>query len=114
MDYSTTYYKNNFLNQVIVRVDFVQFILNNVVFDHVIEKEILKVFPRRGKDRAMRSIYLLLVRLSGLRAGTGYGFSGKHQQLCRAVVYARRHAVSEYSARGGVRTQARRRRKRSH
>ena len=36
MDHSTTYYKNNFLNQVIVRVDFVQFILNNVVFDHVI------------------------------------------------------------------------------
>lgn len=54
MDYSTTYYKNNFLNQVIVRVDFVQFILNNVVFDHVIEKEILKVFPRRGKDQIIR------------------------------------------------------------
>ena len=38
MDYSSICYKNNFLNQVIVRVDFFQFIQTNMVFDEIIEK----------------------------------------------------------------------------
>ena len=54
MDYSSICYKNNFLNQVIVRVDFFQFIQTNMVFDEIIEKEILKIFPRRGKDQIIR------------------------------------------------------------
>ena len=37
MNYSSICYKNNFLNQVIVRVDFVQFIQTDMVFDEIIE-----------------------------------------------------------------------------
>lgn len=54
LEYSSVYYKNSFLNQVIVRIDFVQFIQTNMVFDESIEKEILKIFPRRGKDQIIR------------------------------------------------------------
>lgn len=51
LEYSSVCYKNSFLNQVIVRVDFVQFIQTNMVFDENIEEEILKIFSRRGKDQ---------------------------------------------------------------
>lgn len=34
--------------------DFAQFIQTNMVFDENIEKEILKIFPRRGKDQIIR------------------------------------------------------------
>ena len=54
LEYSSVCYKNSFLNQVIVRVDFDQFIQTNMVFDAYIEKEILKIFPRRGKDQIIR------------------------------------------------------------
>ena len=61
-EYSSVRYKNCFLRQVIVRVDFSQFIQTNMVFDENIEKEILKTFPRRGKDQIIRfnSINLVL------------------------------------------------------
>ena len=42
LEYSSVCYKNSFLTQVIVRVDFAQFIQTNMVFDENIEKEILK------------------------------------------------------------------------
>ena len=54
LEYSSVCYKNSFLTQVIVRVDFAQFIQTNMVFDENIEKEILKIFPRRGKDQIIR------------------------------------------------------------
>lgn len=54
LNYSSICYKNSFLNQVIVRVDFAQFIPTNMVFDEIIEKEILKTFPLRGKDQIIR------------------------------------------------------------
>ena len=53
-EYSAICYKNSFLNQVIIRVDFLQFVPTNMVFSDVIEKEILKIFPRRGKDQIIR------------------------------------------------------------
>lgn len=53
-DYSAICYKNSFLNQVIVRVDFLQFIPTNMVFCDSIEKEIIRIFPRRGKDQIIR------------------------------------------------------------
>lgn len=53
-EYSSICYKNSFLKQVIVRVDFTQFIQTNIVFDANIEKEILKIFPRRGKNQIIR------------------------------------------------------------
>ena len=38
LEYSSVCYKNSFLTQVIVRVDFAQFIQTNMVFDENIEK----------------------------------------------------------------------------
>lgn len=54
VEYSSLCYRNSFLNQVIVRIDFLQFVPTNMTFDESIEKEILKVFPRRGKDQIIR------------------------------------------------------------
>lgn len=50
-DYSSTCYRKSFLNQVIVRIDFFGFVQSVNAFDESIEKEILKIFPRRGKDQ---------------------------------------------------------------
>lgn len=47
-------YKNNFLSQVVVRIDFLQFIPNESAFSADIEKSILKVFSRKGKDQIIR------------------------------------------------------------
>lgn len=53
-DYSSICYRNSFLNQVIVRIDFLQFVPTNMTFSEFIEKEILRIFPRRGKDQIIR------------------------------------------------------------
>lgn len=53
-EYSSVYYKNSFLSQVIVRVDFIQYVTTPMVFNESIEREILKIFPRRGKDQIIR------------------------------------------------------------
>ena len=53
-DYSTTCYRNSFLSQVIVRIDFLGFVQNSSAFEESIEKEILRIFPRRGKDQIIR------------------------------------------------------------
>jgi len=53
-DYSDVCYKNSFLSTVIVRIDFLQFVKNEIAFQSDIEKEILKIFPKRGKDQIIR------------------------------------------------------------
>lgn len=53
-DYSSISYRNNFLNQVIIRADFLQFVPTSMAFSDSVEKEILKNFPRRGKDQIIR------------------------------------------------------------
>lgn len=53
-DYSSICYKNSFLKQVIVRIDFLQFVPTKKTFNETIEKEILSIFPRRGKDQIIR------------------------------------------------------------
>lgn len=53
-EYSSICYKNNFLNQVLVRIDFLQFVPTDMTFYESIEKEILKTFPHRGKDQIIR------------------------------------------------------------
>jgi len=53
-EYSSICYKNSFLSQVIVRLDFLPFVASAEAFSENIEKEILKVFPRRGKDQIIR------------------------------------------------------------
>lgn len=53
-EYSSICYRNSFLHQVIVRIDFLQFVPTNMTFSESIEKEILRIFPRRGKDQIIR------------------------------------------------------------
>lgn len=53
-DYSSTCYRNSFLSQVIVRIDFLGFAQSSSAFEESIEKEILRIFPRRGKDQIIR------------------------------------------------------------
>lgn len=53
-DFSTTCYRNSFLSQVIVRIDFLGFVQSPSAFEESIEKEILRIFPRRGKDQIIR------------------------------------------------------------
>ncbi len=52
--YDNVKYTNSFLNQVILRFDFLQFASTNRVFTDDIEKSILRFFPRRGMDQIMR------------------------------------------------------------
>ena len=47
-------YKNSFLSQVIVRLDFLQNVSSNIVLDTDLEKEIIQYFPRKGKDQIIR------------------------------------------------------------
>lgn len=49
--YSTIKYTNNFLNQVILRVDFLQFLSTQELFSDTTEKVILKHFSMRGIDK---------------------------------------------------------------
>ncbi len=53
-DFSAIKYANTFLNQVIIRVDFLQFLETEKLFSDDIEKVILKLFPRRGMDQKIR------------------------------------------------------------
>ena len=44
-------YENSFLNQVIVRLDFLQSISSSIVIDTDLENRIIQHFPRKGKDQ---------------------------------------------------------------
>lgn len=53
-NYDAIKYGSTFLNQVIIRVDFLQFLETEKLFSDDIEKVILKLFPRRGMDQKIR------------------------------------------------------------
>ena len=53
-DYSGVCYAKTFINQVIIRVDFLQFLAPETVFHLNVEKAILRVFPRRAPDQLIR------------------------------------------------------------
>jgi len=53
-NYDSIKYKKSFLNQVIMRLDFLQFAPTNQVFANDIDKSILNFFPRRGMDQIIR------------------------------------------------------------
>lgn len=53
-DYNWIKYKNTFINQVIIRIDFLQFLDTDKLFSDEIERVILKQFPRRGMDQILR------------------------------------------------------------
>lgn len=50
-NYAGIKYHNTFLNQVIIRMDFLQFLETEKLFNDDTEKVILKLFPRRGIDQ---------------------------------------------------------------
>lgn len=47
-------YENSFLNQVIVRLDFLQNVSSKIVLDTDLENKIIQFFPRKGKDQIIR------------------------------------------------------------
>ena len=53
-DYSIIEYNNNFISQVIIRVDFSKFIETEFVFGENVENEILKYFPNKGMFQIVR------------------------------------------------------------
>lgn len=85
-EYSSTRYQKSFsqksfLNQVIVRVDFLKFAKNP--FGENIEKEILWIFPRRGKDQIIRFNSLNLVfdrKNNGIPNANGESVEGIQQE----------------------------------
>lgn len=50
-DYSNIKYERIFLNQVIFRIDFLQFFETETLFNEAVEGTILKLFSRRGMDQ---------------------------------------------------------------
>lgn len=78
-NFSSICYKNNFLNQVIIRVDFLQFVPTEMIFESSIEKEILKIFSRRGKDQIIRFNSINVVfdeKTNGVTNANGEVFEG--------------------------------------
>ena len=49
-EYSSICYRNSFLSQVIVRIDFLQFVETTASFSESIEKEILRFFVREFRE----------------------------------------------------------------
>lgn len=54
MDYQNICYQNPFLNQVIVRLDFMETLQNAKVFYEEFERSIVKYFPKKGKDQLIK------------------------------------------------------------
>ena len=53
-EYSKVCYPKTFIDQVIFRLDFLQYIPNDLLFTDELEKEINKSFPRKKKDQILR------------------------------------------------------------
>ncbi len=53
-DYSGICYVNTFLSQVIIRIDFLQYLQSEAIFNADIEKEILSIYPKRAPDQLIR------------------------------------------------------------
>ena len=54
MEYQNICYQNSFLSQVIVRLDFMEILQNSKVFYDDFEKNVVKSFPKKGKDRLIK------------------------------------------------------------
>lgn len=51
MDFSAVKYKRHFIQQMICRIDFLDYLENEIVFDEKVNREIRKDFPNVGKDQ---------------------------------------------------------------
>lgn len=65
-DVSLICYKRNFLHQVIVRMDFLQFVSTEIIMDSELERTIIKYFQRKEKEQLLQlnSINLTLQNTS--------------------------------------------------
>ena len=54
MDFGNIKYKNNFLKQVIIRLDFLNFVETEDLFDSIIIQKIMAKFPHKQKDQITR------------------------------------------------------------
>jgi len=54
MNYDDICYKKSCLSQVIIRLDFLEFIKNEILFGSDVEKEVLKRFPKKGMQQLIR------------------------------------------------------------
>lgn len=54
MDYSTICYKRSCLSQVIIRLDFLEFIDSRILFNDAVEKVLLPNFPKKGMQQLIR------------------------------------------------------------
>ena len=54
MDYSTICYKKTCLTQVIIRLDFLEFIDSQILFNDSVEKVLLPNFPKKGMQQLIR------------------------------------------------------------
>lgn len=54
MNYDDICYKRSCLSQVIIRLDFLEFISNDTLFGSDVEKEVLKSFPKKGMQQLIR------------------------------------------------------------
>ena len=54
MDYDNICYKNIFLNQVIVRIDFLEFIPNELIFSDSLMRAIQEHYPKKGMRQIVR------------------------------------------------------------
>lgn len=50
-EYKDVKYSKSFLSEVILRIDFLQFINSTDIFSAEVEEAVLRVFPRRGKSQ---------------------------------------------------------------
>jgi len=77
MDFSKIEYKTNYLNQVIIRIDFLEFLNTTDIFCSDIEKTILRYFPRRGMSQAVYHNSLnFVINEEGLRNQIGNRIEG--------------------------------------
>ena len=53
-DYDEICYEKNFINQVIVRIDFLQYIPNDIIFFDEVEENMIEFFPRQGMNQIIR------------------------------------------------------------
>ena len=96
-NYSEIKYKRNFLSQVLMRIDFLQFLPTEAVFCAEVEKLILKDFPFRGKDQKiqMGSIDLVIGNSPSASSTTMSGLQREYINGKNKILLANKYIIFE-------------------
>lgn len=81
--YVNVCYKNNFIKQVIFRIDFLRYVTPDVIFSNELENAIVKFYPQKGKDQIMRFNAINLVfdkNVSGIPSANGQSIEGLQKE----------------------------------